>query len=140
VYLIIHWLLEPTPNWLFALRASPLAVVPLGLIGWGALRDWRERHTTRAWMRATFSDKGLSFVNGHGQSFFDAWSDFAGLYVGRRVILLPKVEAPVSARIPIDEMPGDRLAEIRRLLSEHLPELSRRDFRASVRAAKRRAG
>ena len=138
VYLVIHWLLEPTPNWLSALGISPLAGVPLGLLGWGVFRRRRERHTTR--VRATFSDKGLSLVDGHGESFSDAWSDYAGFYVGRQVILLPQAEAAVSARIPIDKVPGDRLAEIRRLLSEHLPELSMRDFRASVRAAKRRAG
>jgi hypothetical protein len=91
-------------------------------------------------VRATFSDKGLSMDDGHGESFSDAWSDYSGFYVGRQVILLPKVEAAILSRIPIDKMPGDRLAEIRRLLSEHLPELSRRDFRASARAAKRRAG
>jgi hypothetical protein len=140
VYLVIHFLLGPAPSWLFALRDLPAAVVPLGFLGWFFLRARRERHTTLASMRVTFTDKGLSFVDRHGQSFSDAWSDYSGFYVGRRVVLLPKVEAPVSARIPLDHMPGARLVEIRGWLSGHLAELSKRDLLASVRAAKRRAG
>jgi hypothetical protein len=140
VYFFMQRVWAPSPQWLSAMRVSPLAIVPLGFLGWNFLRARRERHTTRARVRATFSDKGLSMDDGHGESFSDAWSDWSGFYVGRWMILLPKIEVPVSARIPTDRMPGDRLAEIRGLLSGHLAELSRRDFRASVRAAKRRAG
>jgi hypothetical protein len=85
----------------------------------------RSRKATYGRVRFKFSDDGISGADTEGSVFADEWARYAGFYVGRYVIVCPRIGSPVYLRIPIAGLVASPRREVEMLLSKHLPELSR---------------
>jgi hypothetical protein len=120
-------------NWPYALICASLAMIPVvlaALIVRDVRNEIRSQKARYGRVSFTFTEEGVSGADAAGFAFTDSWSWYDGFYVGRTVIVCPRVGSPMSLRIPTEDLPASRREEVRSLLSRHLSELSREALRA----------
>jgi hypothetical protein len=88
--------------------------------------DIRSRRATYGPMKFTFTEDGISGgADAEGFTFAHGWAQYRGFYVGRSVIVCPRIASLVYLRIPTEGLPTSQKEEILSILSRHLSELSR---------------
>jgi hypothetical protein len=93
-----------TRNWTDALTCADLATTPFALaalIARDVRSEIRSRKATYGRVRFKFSNDGIAGGEPEGFVFADEWARYAGFYVGRYVIVCPRIGSPMYLRIPI---------------------------------------